>query len=60
MALSKTWQRTPPALTPQDVLDIREIRKHRKASIKSISIRYGVSRETVRDAINGEGAYRGL
>ena len=60
MATNKTWQRTPPKLSPSKVREIREIRRDRRASIKSIAIRYGVSQETVRDAIRGEGAYRGL
>ena len=60
MATNKTWQRTPPKLTPSKVREIREIRRERRASIKSIALRYGVSPETVRDALYGEGAYRAL
>lgn len=60
MAANKTWQRTPPKLTPAKVREIREVRRERRASIKSIALRYGVSPETVRDALYGEGAYRGL
>ena len=51
------WQRTPAKLTPQDVRDIRELR-NRKVSIRSLANKYGVSKDTIRDAIYGDGAYR--
>lgn len=56
---ARFWRRTPPALTRQDVADIREMRG-RKASIQSIAARYRVSKDTIRDAIYGDGAYRGM
>lgn len=59
MVQTKYRQRTPPALTPQEVRDIRELRL-KKVSFRSLANRYGVSIETVRDAAHGEGAYREL
>lgn len=56
--MDKTWQRTPPALTRQDVADIRELRD-RKVSYRSLEIKYGVCKETIRKAYYGEGAYKG-
>ena len=54
---SKYWQRTPAKLTPQDVRDIRELHS-RKVSIRSLMLKYGVSKDTIRDAIYADGAYR--
>lgn len=57
---TRFWRRTPAALTVQDVRDIRELRNVRKCSIKTLVAHYGVSKGTIRDAIYGDGAYRGI
>ena len=58
MVTTKWWQRTAPALTRQDVADIRELRG-KKVSYRSLAAKFKVSESTIRQAYYGEGAYRG-
>lgn len=60
-ANDKQWQRTKPALSVMQVYAIRRQRENNRGiSLTALANEYGVSVGTIRDALYGEGAYRGI
>lgn len=53
----KTWQRTPPILTPQNVKDLRR-EYDANPNFAELARRWKINKRTCRNAVKGLGPYK--